>query len=72
MNEQKGLVCARCGCRHFEVVYTRPAADNRIMRRRACRHCGKRITTFEQNVLALTDPPGPTPQGLPLVKPART
>ncbi len=45
--EQKGLVCRHCGCRHFRVVYTRPAWGGRIMRRRECRHCGRRTTTFE-------------------------
>jgi len=44
----KGLVCRACGCRHFEVIYTRPGSDNRIIRRRECRHCGKRVTTSER------------------------
>jgi len=44
----KGLICRDCGCRHFEVVYTRPAPRGRIVRRRACRHCGRRVTTVEQ------------------------
>lgn len=44
----KGLVCRACGCRHFRVLYTRPGDRNRNIRRRACRHCGLRITTTEQ------------------------
>lgn len=44
----KGLVCRTCGCRHFEVIYTRPGPDNKIIRRRECRHCGKRVTTSER------------------------
>lgn len=44
----KGLVCPECGCRHFLVVYTRPGPEDRIIRRRACRHCGKRLTTVEK------------------------
>lgn len=36
----------QCGCRHFYVVYTRRQA-NKIMRRKECRHCGRRIVTFE-------------------------
>jgi len=44
----KGLVCRTCGCRHFRVLYTRPAWGGRLLRRRACRHCGRRITTYEQ------------------------
>ncbi|MBE7457415.1 MAG: hypothetical protein KJ057_12960 [Phycisphaerae bacterium] len=46
--ELRGLVCPRCGCRHFRVVYTRAAAGVRIMRRRECRQCGRRMTTIEQ------------------------
>jgi len=43
-----GLRCRACGCRHFRVVYTRPTWGNRIMRRRECRNCGKRMTTWEE------------------------
>lgn len=43
-----GLECRKCGCRHFEVVYTRPIARGKILRRRECRHCGRRITTTEK------------------------
>lgn len=45
--DQVGLVCRACGCRHFYVVYVRARRGGRIMRRRECRHCGKRITTWE-------------------------
>ena len=45
--DQRGLVCRHCGCRHFRVIYTRPAWGGRILRRRECRHCGKRLTTWE-------------------------
>ena len=44
----KGLVCRRCGCRHFRTVYTRRRAGGTILRRRECRHCGLRITTIER------------------------
>jgi len=46
--EAKGLVCPKCGCRHFYVVYTRHGFGNKVVRRRECRHCGKRVTTWEQ------------------------
>ncbi|NLY01539.1 MAG: hypothetical protein GXY83_36065 [Rhodopirellula sp.] len=46
--EQRGLVCPKCGCSHFWVVYTRASLGGRIVRRRECRHCGRRITTTEQ------------------------
>jgi len=44
---EKGLTCPDCGCSHFRVIYTRPAARGRIQRRRECRHCGRRFTTME-------------------------
>ena len=45
--EQRGLECRACGCRHFEVLYTRPRPGG-IMRVRRCRHCGKRLMTRER------------------------
>jgi len=44
----RGLSCAHCGCRHLPVVYTRHTLDGRILRRRQCRHCGRRVTTWEK------------------------
>jgi len=46
--DQRGLVCRHCGCKHFRVIYTRPTWGGRIQRRRECRHCGKRVTTWEK------------------------
>jgi len=46
--DQRGLVCRQCGCCHFRVIYTRPAWGSCILRRRECRHCGKRVTTWEK------------------------
>ena len=43
----RGLVCRACGCQHFRVLYTRRAWGGRLLRRRTCRHCGRRITTYE-------------------------
>ncbi|MFO7958343.1 MAG: hypothetical protein R6X33_14750 [Candidatus Brocadiia bacterium] len=48
--EDHGLVCRGCGCRHFHVIYTRRTSKNRILRRRECRHCGRRITTYEEAI----------------------
>jgi transcriptional regulator NrdR family protein len=42
-----GLECPRCGCRHLYVVYTRQRLK-KILRVRECRHCGRRINTYEQ------------------------
>jgi len=47
---QRGLECPRCGCRHFRVLYTRRAWGGRILRRCECRHCGRRVTTYETAV----------------------
>ncbi len=47
--DQRGLRCPKCECEHFRVIYTRRTWGGRILRRRECRHCGKRITTFEQS-----------------------
>ena len=44
---EPGIECRKCGCRHFYVIYTRKRLG-KIMRRRQCRHCGKRVTTFER------------------------
>lgn len=49
-DEQRGIVCPRCGCTDFRVVYTRASWGNRIVRRRECRHCGRRVTTTERLV----------------------
>jgi len=43
---KRGLECPRCGCRHFHVLYTRAAIGGRILRRRECRYCGRRMTTY--------------------------
>lgn len=46
--EPKGLVCAKCGCRHFRVIYLKRLPKGVLMRRRECRHCGRRVCTREQ------------------------
>jgi hypothetical protein len=43
LDQQRGLVC-----RHFRVIYTRPTWGGRTMRHRECRHCGRRMTTWEK------------------------
>jgi len=46
----RGLECRKCGCRHFHVIYTRRGSGGKLIRRRECRHCGKRLTTWEKEV----------------------
>ena len=48
--EYAGLRCRKCGDQRFRVIYTRAAAGGKIIRRRACRACGSRITTWERMV----------------------
>ena len=43
----KGLVCRKCGCRHFRVLHTRRGPDS-IQRERQCRYCGKVVRTWEK------------------------
>ena len=44
---QRGLRCPKCGCGHFRVIYTRRSLGEKIMRNRECRHCGRRVITYE-------------------------
>lgn len=54
-----GLICPRCGCRHFlpdgsgghESTWKTVRTELRsgaVRRRRICRHCGRRIFTIER------------------------
>jgi transcriptional regulator NrdR family protein len=44
---QRGIACSNCGCAHFYTTHTEPLPDGRIRRRKQCRHCGKKVITFE-------------------------
>jgi transcriptional regulator NrdR family protein len=46
---QRGLICPKCGCGHFELVKISHAVGY-VRRRRECRHCGHRVTTTERIV----------------------
>jgi len=46
--EENGLRCRSCGCRHLPVLETRKRPGGRIVRRRICRHCGRRMLTYER------------------------
>ena len=48
--EPRGIVCPKCGCAHFRVIYTRRSRGGTIVRRRECRHCGRRVTTHERSL----------------------
>jgi transcriptional regulator NrdR family protein len=47
-NEQvRGIRCPLCGCREWKTTHTEPTGNGRIRRRKTCRHCGRKIVTFE-------------------------
>lgn len=48
VDESRGLRCRRCGCGHFRVIYTRASFGGKLVRRRECRNCETRITTWER------------------------
>lgn len=54
-DDDRGLSCPTCGCRHLPVYYTRQHSG-RVTRCRECRHCGRRILTHER----VTGAPGTT------------
>jgi len=43
----RGIECPQCGCRHFYTTHTEPLRDGHIRRRKVCRHCGRKLVTFE-------------------------
>jgi len=48
--DQRGLQCRNCGCQRFRVIYTRRAWGRKVVRRRECRQCGERLTTWERAI----------------------
>lgn len=48
--QQRGIACPRCGAQRWEVLATRRVWDQRIMRRRRCLACGRKVTTVERVV----------------------
>ena len=49
-DDDRGLRCWKCGGQRFWVVYTRPARDCKVVRRRECKCCKQRITTWERAI----------------------
>jgi transcriptional regulator NrdR family protein len=45
--QQRGIQCPQCGCHQFYTTHTEPLRDGRIRRRKQCRHCRRRIVTYE-------------------------
>lgn len=41
------MVCQLCGSRKFSVIDSRHNEDGTVRRRRICKKCGTRFTTFE-------------------------
>jgi len=48
--DPRGLRCRACGGQRFRVVYTRRAWGRKVVRRRECRNCGVRVTTWERAI----------------------
>jgi transcriptional regulator NrdR family protein len=46
VDRARGVTCPRCGCMDLRVLNTR-YQHNRIVRYRQCRHCDRRVTTYE-------------------------
>src|SRR6266849_5150657 len=46
----RGLTCRRCGWRRLRVIYTRAAIGGKVVRRRECRNCRVRVTTWERAI----------------------
>ena len=51
----RGIECSRCGCRHFYTTHTEPLRDGRIRRRKECRHCGRKIVTYESPITKVNE-----------------
>lgn len=48
--EPRGIECPNCGCCDLRVWSTRKQPCGRILRVRICRHCDRRVPTWEQPV----------------------
>jgi transcriptional regulator NrdR family protein len=46
--EPRGIICIKCGCAHFYTLDTTRVRNGKIRRLKQCRHCGKRIHTYEE------------------------
>jgi len=46
----RGIACKVCGCRHHRTIDTDHTSKGQVRRRRECRHCGLRFTTYEEAV----------------------
>jgi transcriptional regulator NrdR family protein len=47
----RGIRCGNCGRSKLRVIYTRHRNGGRIVRRRECKVCGRRVTTCERESL---------------------
>ena len=48
--EARGIRCRSCGSQQLKVVYTCAKPQGLVMRRRECRSCGQRLTTWEREI----------------------
>ena len=43
-----GVACPKCGCTHFITTNTERPMHGLTRRRKICRHCGRRVVTYEE------------------------
>ncbi len=48
-----GIRCPQCGCRHFYTTNTEPLRDGRVRRRKSCRHCARKLVTYESSNMGI-------------------
>lgn len=44
----RGFSCRSCGSTQLRVIYTRRAIGEKLVRRRECKDCNERLTTWER------------------------
>lgn len=49
----RGIKCPKCGATRLRILRTR-RGDNQAVRRRQCRGCMERVTTYERAIINIT------------------
>lgn len=56
MENDIGIRCPKCACRHLEVSYGRPKLGRSYVRKKQCRNCGCIVLTRETAFGGRPDP----------------
>ena len=59
---RRGLACSACGGTQLKVVYTRSRYGAKVVRRRECRQCQARLTTWERVIPTNNPAPNTSPR----------